>query len=251
MKAVNLIPADLRKERGRVSRTGAGPYVLIAALTAIVVMLSGWAMSVRQVSDREVELARVTQEAEAAEQRAAKLQPYADFARMRENRVTTIRDLSRSRFNWPYALREVSRVMPEDVWLTELIGTVSPAIQVEGGAANPLRANVNAPAVDITGCTTDHANAARFIARLRDVEGVTRISLSSSEKAEGAAGGGSSAGGVGGGDGDCRQGTDKYVQFKLVAFFEKSAAAATGATPAPGAATAASPATPASQEQAK
>jgi Tfp pilus assembly protein PilN len=246
VRAVNLIPADLRKERGRVSRTGAGPYVLIAALTTVVVLVSAWAITVRQASDREVQLTQVTQEAEQAEQRAITLKPYADFAQMRENRVQTIRDLSRSRFNWSYALREVSRIMPSDVWLTELIGTVSPAVQVEGGGANPLRANVDAPAIDVTGCTTDQSNVARFIARLRDVEGVTRVSLSSSEKAEGSGGGGVSAGG--GGGGDCRQGNDRFAQFKLVAFFEKSEAIGTTATPQDAAAT---PTTPASQEQAK
>jgi Tfp pilus assembly protein PilN len=239
MRAVILIPDDLRKARGGSSRSGAGVYVLLGVLAAAVVMLSGWAVSSRQVTDTKAELDRVTAEASAAQQRASELKPYIEFARLSEKRVTTIRELSRNRFNWPYALREVSRVMPSDVWLTSLVGTVAPGVSIEGGSGSSLRGTVAAPAVEITGCTTDQANVARFIARLRDVEGVTRVGLTSSEKSEQ-----SGAGGGGGGDGDCRAGSDKYPQFQLVAFFEGKAVAAatgTGAAPATAAAPAATP----------
>ena len=235
MKAVNLIPSDLRKTRSGTSRSGAGVYVLLGALAAAVVMLSGWAVSTRQVSDTKVELERVSAEAAAAQKRAGELKPYIEFARLSEKRVSTIRDLSRNRFNWPYALREVSRVMPAGVWLTSMVGTVAPGVSVEGGSGSSLRSTVQAPAVEITGCTTDQANVARFLARLRDVEGVTRVGLSASEKSEQ-----SGSGGGGGGDGDCRAGSDKYPQFQLVVFFEdKAVPAATSATPAPAAAPAA------------
>ena len=230
MKAVNLIPADLRRDRGT-ARSGVGVYVLLGALTAVVVLVSAWAITSRQVSDKQAELQRVTAEATSAQQRAAELKPYIEFARLSERRVTTVRELARNRFNWPYALREVSRVMPSDVWLTSVVGTVAPGVAVPGGTGSGLRSSVQAPAVEITGCTTDQANVARFIARLRDVEGITRVGLDSSEKTEQAG-----SGGGGGGEGDCRAGSDQYPQFQLVAFFEgKVVAAASGgsATPSP------------------
>ena len=241
MKAVNLIPQDLRKVRGATGgRSGAGVYVLLGVLGLVAVLVSAWALSTRQVSDKKSELARVSAEATAAQQRAAELKPYIEFARLSEKRVQTVRELARNRFNWPYALREVSRVMPSDVWLTSLVGTAAPGVAVPGGTGSGLRATVQAPAVEITGCTTDMANVARFIARLRDVEGITRVGLDSSEKAET-----TGAGGGGGGDGDCRAGSDDYPQFQLVAFFEgKVVAAASGgsATPQPATGSSAAPA---------
>jgi hypothetical protein len=79
------------------------------------------------------------------------------------------------------------------------------------------------------------------MARLRTMRGVQRVSLSSSEKAEGQGGGG------GGNSGDCRGGNSKFPMFQLVIFFDapKSASAppadgaapAQGATPTQGAAT--------------
>ena len=232
MKAVNLIPADLRRTRGATGgRSGTGVYVLLGGLAILAVIVSAWAVTTRQVSDKKAELARVTAEAATAQQRAGELKPYIEFARLSERRITTVRELARNRFNWPYALREISRVMPSDVWLTSLVGTAAPGVAVPGGTGSGLRATVQAPAVEITGCTTDMANVARFIARLRDVEGITRVGLDSSEKTEQAG-----SGGGGGGDGDCRAGSDDYPQFQLVAFFEgKVVAAASGgsATPQP------------------
>ena len=63
------------------------------------------------------------------------------------------------------------------------------------------------------------------MARLRTMRGVQRVSLASSEKAEGpqAGGGGRSAT-------DCRNGNSRFPQFQLVIFFDapKSAQAAPG-----------------------
>lgn len=230
MKAVNLIPEDLRKVRGATGgRSGAGVYVLLGGLALLAVIVSAWAFSSRTVSDKKAELARVSAEATAAQQKAAELKPYIEFARLSEKRVSTVRELARNRFNWPYALREISRVMPSDVWLTSLVGTAAPGVSVPGGTGSPLRSSVQAPAVEITGCTTDMANVARFIARLRDVEGITRVGLDSSIKTEQVG-----SGGGGGGDGDCRAGSDDYPQFQLVTFFEgKVVAAASGGSAAP------------------
>ena len=228
MKAVNLIPTDLRRDRGT-ARSGSGVYVLLGVLAVVVVMISAWAVSSRQVTDKKAELQQVTAEATSAQQRAGELKPYIEFARLSERRVTTVRELSRNRFNWPYALREVSRVMPSDVWLTSLVGTVAPGVSIPGASGSALRGSVMAPAVEVTGCSTDMANVARFIARLRDVEGITRVGLDSSEKSEQ-----SGSGGGGGGDGDCRAGSDQNPQFQIVAFFEgKAVAAASGGSAAP------------------
>ena len=84
---------------------------------------------------------------------------------------------------------------------------------------------------------------ARVMSRLRLVQGVTQVSLASSEKAEASSSGaasGSGSGSGGGGSNDCRNGSSKFPQFSMVVFFSPLPGAATGApstgTPSTGAA---------------
>lgn len=229
MKAVNLIPADLRGGGSAPTRAGNGVYVLLGALAACVVLVGAWAVVGRTIAGKEADLARVSAEADVAESKARQLAPYSEYATLRSKRVETVRSIARSRFNWPYALREVSRVMPSNVWLTQLTGTVAPGVSVDGGGGGgtALRSALAVPAIEITGCSTDQAEVARYVTRLRQINGVTRVSLGASEKAD--AGGGGGGGGAAAGGGDCRNGSDKFPQFELVAFFERSRAGVSGA----------------------
>jgi Tfp pilus assembly protein PilN len=223
MKAVNLLPQDLRRASGSAGATGNAVYVLLGALGVCVVLVAAWAMASRSVAQGESDVRRFRAEADAAELRAGQLKPYAAFSAIRAKRVETVTSLSRSRFNWPFALREVSRVLPENVWLTRLVGTVAPGIQMEdapGGPTTPLRGQLNAPAIEISGCTTSQEKVADYLARLRSIQGVTRVSLAATEKLEAASGG---QGGGEAGD-DCRAGDDDAPQFDLVIFFESSTA---------------------------
>ncbi|HWI23222.1 MAG TPA: hypothetical protein VNT22_11495, partial [Baekduia sp.] len=100
-----------------------------------------------------------------------------------------------------------------------------------------LRGAIDAPAITISGCTTSHPAVAKMMARMRLLDGVQRVTLTGSEKAEmgGGATGDSAAGG-----GDCRAGSDQYPKFDLIVFFKPIAGQGTpAAAPA-----ATSPATP-------
>jgi Tfp pilus assembly protein PilN len=227
MKAVNLIPADLRRAGGSPGASGNGVYVLLGVLGVLVVLVAAWAFSARAVAQNEADLERVGAEADAAEVRAGQLKPYAAFHDMRVKRVETVTSLSRSRFNWPFALREVSRVLPDNVWLTQVVGTVAPGVQLEdngGGATMTLRNALASPAIELVGCTTTQEQVARYLARLRSIQGVTRVTLAQTEKVDVAAS--SSGGGAasGAGSGDCRQGNSEIPKFELIIFFEASTA---------------------------
>ncbi|HEX8085275.1 MAG TPA: hypothetical protein VF529_13365 [Solirubrobacteraceae bacterium] len=242
MRAVNLIPKDLRRATGTPGASGNGVYVLLGVLAIAVVLVAAWGLASRSVAQGESDLNRVKAEADAAEARAGELKPYAAFHETRVKRVETVTSLSRSRFNWPFALREVSRVLPRAVWLSELVGTVAPGVTVEGGHSagktSQLRNAIASPAMEIIGCTTDQAAVARFLARLRSIQGVTRVTLAESEKLDGdetkGAAGGSGEGGNAG-DEDCRRGDVLVPRFALIIFFEGSTATSTsgpaGTTP--------------------
>lgn len=230
MKAVNLIPNDLRGAGGGAGAgSGLGVYALLGGLAVVLVLLATWTLADRSVAERQTELNRVRADAETAEARAGQLEPYAKFASMRQKRSETVSSLSRTRFNWPYAIREVSRTLPSNVWLSGMVGTVAPGVTIENASTSGtqgLRNALASPAIELAGCSTGQDQVAKYMARLRDIEGVTRVSLASSEKPSG--GGGSTGGGSGE---DCRQGNSDIPKFELVVFFEHSTATPSAATP--------------------
>src|SRR5207247_5682823 len=100
------------------------------------------------------------------------------------------------------------------------------------GDTGTLRSSQQVPAVELVGCTDSQAEVARVMSRLRLVQGVTQVSLASSEKAEASSSGaasGSGSGSGGGGSNDCRNGSSKFPQFSMVVFFSPLPGAATGA----------------------
>lgn len=235
MRAVNLIPPDLRRQTGTPGASGNGVYALLGVLGVAVVLVAAWAMASRSVAQGESDLNRVQAETQAAEARAGQLKPYAAFHETRVKRVETVTSLSRSRFNWPFAIREVSRVLPKEVWLTEVIGTVAPGLTLEGatatGKTSQLRNALSSPAIEMIGCTTDHQAVARYLARLRSIQGVTRVTLVESEKLDGEsekanANAGKSGSGESeeGTNDDCRRSNITVPRFALIIFFEGSTA---------------------------
>lgn len=219
MRAVNLIPADERRGAGGAAgRSGGAVYVVLGGLAAVVLLLALYVQSGKQKSDREAELAQVTQQADAARAEAASLSSFTAFATLRASRAQTITSLADSRFDWSHALREVARVIPADTALSCLRGSVSPTATGSGctaGDATALRGQRPVPSLELAGCTRSNKAVARLITRLRQVDGVSRVALASAAKPETA---GATAGAAGGAVG-CRGG-DQSPTFSLVVFFE-------------------------------
>lgn len=247
MKAVNLIPAEQRRDAGgRAGRSGGAAYVLLGALAVLVVLAGVWAVTGKAIKDREADLARVEREASAAEARATALAPYTQFNQLRVKRTQTIRSIAASRFDWAHSLHEVARVVPSDVEVESLRGTVTPSVPVGGAAtANPLRAALPDPAVELVGCAPSQAQVARMIVRMRLIDGVKRVSLQESKKLEDV--NSTATAGVSGDD--CRHGDPEVARFNLVAFFDPvrpkgTPSAAAASAPQPAAATATPGVTP-------
>ena len=193
MRAVNLLPTELRGAapasaptprpvRDRVE--GVGAYVVLGALALCVAMLAVYVMATNTVKQKQGDLTAVTAEASVAAKAAAELKPYADFEAMANARVETVRGLAAARFDWEQALRDLSRAMPGDVKLQSLTGDMG-LPGTGGSAGDPLRGSIQAPAISLAGCATSQPSVARMLSRLRAVDGVTRVSLSKSEKGDG------------------------------------------------------------------
>jgi Tfp pilus assembly protein PilN len=172
------MPVDPRAVRS--TRRGGPAYVLLTVLAALVVLASLWAVANKQVGDRRAQLDQANAEAAAAEARAGAAAPYAEFGRLAQDRVETVSALARSRFDWAHAMREISRLLPADVWLTELSGDSGSA----GETPSPTTSVAPSPTFKLDGCTRSQARVAWLLARLRAVDGVRSVDLSKSEKPE-------------------------------------------------------------------
>lgn len=234
MRAVNLLPPDLRSgPKGSapavstgVENSGAGAFVVLGVLAFAVVALAAYVLAGNTVKDRQAELAAATAKSAAVTRQVTALKPYADFESVANARVQTVTDLANSRFDWEQALRDLSRAVPADVSLTSLSGDISAGA---GGGGNQLRGAISAPAITLQGCAPGQTQVARLMARLHNVEGVTRVSLSSSAATKTEANADSTTDEL-----ELRKaqpcGEGAPPAFDIVVFFEKDAAAV-AATP--------------------
>jgi Tfp pilus assembly protein PilN len=225
MKAINLLPPDLRgTPKGTAPKAavapdepgGIGAFVVLGALAVCVVAIAAYVLTTNTVKDREAQLEAATAHAAATTKRVNQLKPYADFQAMAETRIQTVKDLASSRFDWEQALRDISRAIPADVTLTSLNGTISS----ETGGSSGIRSAIAAPAIELKGCTSGQKQVATLLSRLRNVDGVTRVSLGKSLKPEATAIPTTTASGPVSGLAGC--GGDRPPSFELVMFFEGS-----------------------------
>jgi Tfp pilus assembly protein PilN len=229
VRAVNLLPTDLRGASKATAERGAGPevaggasaFVVLGVLAACVAGAAGFVLTDNTIKQRTADLAEVTARQKALESQAAQLKPFADYDTMAKARVQTVRDLAGSRFDWEQALRDLSRAVPADVSLTSLSGDISTGA---GGGGSQLRSAISAPAITLKGCAPGQTQVARMMARLNNIDGVTRVSLSSS-----AAQAVDSKVDAGSGELELRKaqpcGAGNPPTFEVVAFFEEAAAA--------------------------
>lgn len=177
MRPVNLIPPEERIGERSAARTGPVAYLVVGALVLALLGVAASVLTDNQISDRESESLVLKGQVTAAQARADSLAAYTAFHAVREARSATISGLAESRFDWQRVIRELSLVIPQDVWLTNLTGTVSPAVQVVDDAAVVGRETVAGPALELSGCAPGQEAVARFVTVLRDIEGVTRVAV--------------------------------------------------------------------------
>jgi Tfp pilus assembly protein PilN len=219
MRPANLIPSEERPGARKSSRSGPLAYIVVGALVAALAGVTLLVLANNQISDREAEVSRLQSQQAAVEARAAKLAAFTQFHSVRDQRVTTITNLADSRFDWQRVMRELSLILPGNVWLTSLTGTVRPEVSVNGAASISLRSSVAGPALELVGCANGQEAVAGFISDLKGIDGVTRVGVLSSELP---ASGESSEGGGGGSvsaSGTCQ--TRSFIaQFQIVVAFD-------------------------------
>lgn len=242
MKAVNLIPVDQRGGSSiTAGRSGGAAYVVLGLVGVLAVFALLYGLAAHQISSSRSQVVSLDARTQVAQAHAAQLSPYTSFVAMREQRVQAVSQLVDSRFDWAHAFHELGRVLPSNISLTSLDGTVGPASTSGGGSASRSGATTSStatassavtsatppgsvPIFTIAGCATSQAEVALMLDRLRLIDGVSEVALQSSTKS------GSTVGG-GGGGGGCEGGQPAFnVQVTFDALPSAPAASPPGST---------------------
>jgi Tfp pilus assembly protein PilN len=221
MRPINLIPKEQRRDRGA-SRSGPLAYIVVAGLVALLGGVVVLVLSSNQISERESELTALNARKSAVLARADLLAPYAKFQQVQRQRTATISELADARFDWPRVLRQLSLVVPKYVLLVKLTGVAGQGIGAgaEGGedsSGTDLSGEIKGPSLSMEGCAGNQKRVAALIAALHQIDGVTRIGLSSAVREA------PDSGGSGGGGSSSRC-SDGLVNFKLAVAFDAAPA---------------------------
>lgn len=223
MRPINLIPPEQRRGDSAPLRTGPVPYALLGVLVVLLVGVAALVLTNNQIGEGKSEVAKLENEDVAAAARAKQLSVYSRFQEKSEQRVLTVNELANSRFDWERVMRELALILPRDVWLVGLTATATPGASVAGGGGGGMRSQIAGPALEMTGCAKGQDGVAGFVTALKDIDGVTRVGVETSELGEkgksegGGSGGGGSSGG--GSSSQCRT-RDFIAEFQIVVAFD-------------------------------
>jgi hypothetical protein len=216
MRAVNLIPAEQRGGASRgAGRSQGAAYAVLGLLAGLALLAFLYGSARHQISSRTAKAAALEAKVQTIQADAGKLAPYTSFISLREQRVQAVSQLVNSRFDWAHAFHELGRVLPANVSITSLTGTIgsvgpaagaapaaAPAATPAGsatGAAGAAKGSVasstppgSVPTFTLSGCAKSQSVVALTLDRLRLMDGVSAVSLQSSAK--GSSGSGAGAG---------------------------------------------------------
>jgi Tfp pilus assembly protein PilN len=242
MRPLNLIPPEERRGEAAPLRAGILSYAILGALALVLLGVVGLVLAGNSIKEQEAKLAALEVRKESAELRAAELSPYGEVASLAASRTETVDSLAESRFDWERVMRELALVIPENVWLESLTGTVSPGVTIdaEGAGETTVDPSVVGPSLQISGCAASQNAVASFLASLKDIDGVTRVGMQQSKLGDldnaelGTTGGPPTGGAAAQGEDDCQTRTFIAAFDITVAFDEVPTSPYTpGSTAAP------------------
>jgi Tfp pilus assembly protein PilN len=186
MRAVNLLPHDQVEQK----REARNPVVLVAAIGGAVVLLAlvaGVLLANRSVDRQRQALtsARAMLAVTPAKKLSAQTQAFrSTVLSEREQRSLALASAIGQRVAWDRILRRMALVLPDDVWLTSLVGTTplesaAPASTTTAATA-PSALPPTATALTLQGYTYSQAGVARLLERLQVLPDLKNVQLKQS-----------------------------------------------------------------------
>ncbi|MDO8848587.1 MAG: PilN domain-containing protein [Coriobacteriia bacterium] len=170
MMRINLLPPEILERRKAERRFG---WIIVAAVLVAVVLAGTWAFAHFRLQARQDELAEVQQQVQSTNAQAAHLAVFEERAATLETRRSTAALALDGRRNWGRLFSELSLVMPSDIWLNALTAEES-AVTFAGWAVD---SPTDSPDVG-------HKSMAKLLVRLADLEQLSNVWLTSSEKGQ-------------------------------------------------------------------
>lgn len=227
MRAVNLLPDELRPRQRSAGGRGPG-HVVIGVLGVFLVLAVAYALSLNQVNGRKTEIASAKGEIEKAKREVAASTAFGDFHSIKETRVASVKELAAGRFDWERLMRELALVLPEHTWLLDANATTTgdtsqggasttPAPTASGASPAPAAtadaagAGGTNPTLDLKGCAVQQKNVAVMLVRLRKLYRVEDVNLTESAQELTESGGAQASTDSAGGSDTCGNGRFKFA----------------------------------------
>lgn len=199
MRPVNLMPPEQRRGERTALRAGSLAYGILGALVLALLGIVGMVLAGNQITERTSERSALEVRGQAADQQIQQFAAYGNFASLSQARQATVTSLAQSRFDWERVLNELARIIPDDVWLEDLTGKVSAGVTLEASSTGSSSStattdsSITGPSLQIAGCADGQEAVARFVAALKDIDGVTRVGLQKSSLGDSSSGTGTSS----------------------------------------------------------
>lgn len=169
MRAINLLPADAYVAKPKL------PYARIvlagtAPVLASALVFLGYSLEHSKVTDKQIALGVVESQVVALSPSQALVSRASAVSAARAQRVTELSDALGKQVAWDVALEQISRVLPANVWLTNL----------QAYSPTPVGASSSPPTpFTIQGYTYSSVDVARTLARLTLLPALTDVTLGS------------------------------------------------------------------------
>lgn len=175
MRQINLLPSDIaeRRRARQVSLLlGAGVLGLVALLVLVYVLQAA------RLSGARGDLETQERANSRLERQVNRLQGFAQLQATLRTKEQLLGQLTVNEVRWSLLLNNISLVIPSDVWLTNLSGSVQATATAPGAATGPVGT------IQVSGQTFTHLDVARWLSRLAGVEEFLFPYLSLSSKSE-------------------------------------------------------------------
>jgi Tfp pilus assembly protein PilN len=188
MRAVNLLPRQQLEQK----RERPNAVVLVAGIggAAVVLALVGGFLLANRSVDRQrqaLNTARAVLAATPAHRVSAKTNSFRQTVlTQREQRSLALAAAIGKRVSWDRILRRFALVLPDDVWLTSVTGSVPLNPSSVAGTATTTPSALPAAGTELTivGYTYTQAGVARLLERLQVLPDLKNVQLQSSQASQ-------------------------------------------------------------------
>jgi Tfp pilus assembly protein PilN len=178
---INLLPPEIRERQRYRRRTAA---VILIGIIVLAALGAFYVLQVMRLADVREDLEAQQQRNAQLQQQIAELQRFAELQQELQDTRTLLSTLLADRVLWSGVLRDVSLVIPGEMWLSGLTGSLTAAPTAEGTTTTTPTVPGGGLVGQITfnGFAFDHRDVALWLSRLEDVRGFVNPWLSNSQQ---------------------------------------------------------------------